>query len=46
MDPIELKLCCEEKCGKVKSILSGFVIENDRLEKFQNAFITELEAGN
>ena len=46
MDPIELKLSCEERCGKVQNILSGFNIQNDRLQKFQEVFISELEAGN
>ena len=46
MDPIELKLSCEERSGKVQKILSGFIIQNDRLQKFQEVFISELEAGN
>ena len=45
MDPIELKLSCQEKSENVKNLLRGFFIQQDRLDKLQLAFRNELEAG-
>ena len=45
MDPIELKLSCQERSENIKNLLSGFFIQDDRLEKLRLAFQNELEAG-
>jgi hexokinase len=45
MDHIELKLSCQEKTENVRNLLSGFFIQQDRLDKLQSAFRSELEAG-
>jgi hypothetical protein len=45
MDTIALSLACQERCDKIRHVLSGLAINDDQKQKFIETFSSELEAG-